>query len=141
MAELNLKHGDLTQKIIGCAMTVHSKMRNGYIERIYQKCLAIEFRKAGLLFKEEVDIPIFYGDTIVGRRRADFVVKEKVVVELKAITNLENEHIAQALNYLETSGLEICLLINFGAKSLQFKRLINETKNTILNHPVNPTNP
>ncbi|MCW3075048.1 MAG: GxxExxY protein [Flaviaesturariibacter sp.] len=141
MKESNLKYGDLTQKIIGCAMKVHSRMKNGYIERVYQKCMAIELQKAGVLYKEEIDMPIFYDDKIVGRRRADFIVDEKVVIEIKAITNLENEHIAQALNYLETSGLEICLLINFGSKSLQFKRLINENKSLALKHPINPINP
>ena len=141
MTDSNLKYGDLTQKIIGCAMRVHSTMKNGYLERVYQKCLAIELKKTGLHFGEEIDIPIFYDEEIVGRRRADFIVEERVVVEIKAIANLENEHIAQALNYLETSGLEICLLINFGSKSLQFKRLINEKKNLASRHHINPTNP
>ena len=120
-------------------MKVHSKMKNGYIERVYQKCLAIEFEKAALSFKEEIDMPIFYDETIVGRRRAYFIIESKVVIELKSVTNLENEHIVQALNYLETSGLEICLLINFGSKSLQFKRLISERKRVVIN-PTNHTN-
>jgi len=139
--ETALKYGDITQKVIGCAMKVHGKMKNGYVEAVYQKCLAIEFRKAALLFKEEVDIPIFYEDTIVGRRRADFIVAEKVIVELKARISLENEHIAQTLNYLETSGFEVALLINFGSKSLQFKRLINERKEAAVKNPLNPTHP
>lgn len=141
MTDFTLKHGDLTQKIIGSAMKVHSKMKNGYVERVHQRCLAVEFSKIGIGFKEEVDMPIFYEEQIVGHRRADFVIENKVFIEVKALANLENEHIAQALNYLETSGLKICLLINFGSKSLQFKRLINEKKNLALTHPTNPQNP
>lgn len=119
------KYSDLTEKIIGCAMRVHQKMRNGYQEKIYQVCLRIEFRKSGLLFSEETELPVYYDDIEVGRRRVDFLVEKKVVVEIKAVSTLTDVHLAQALNYLEVLNLEIGLLINFGAKSLEFKRLIN----------------
>lgn len=137
----DLQHNELTQKIIGCAMKVHGKMKNGYVEAVYQKCLAIELKNAGLSFQQEVDVPIYYNEIIVGRRRVDFIVGKNVIVEIKAITTLENHHIAQAINYLETHNLQIGLLINFGSKSLQFKRLVNGQKHIAVKNPVNPENP
>ena len=124
----HLKYGDITEKVIWCAMKVHQKMSNGYLEAVYQNCLAIEMDKAGINYEREVELPIFYEDIKVGKRRVDFMIEEKVLVELKAQAELTNAHLAQGLNYLETHNLEVGLLINFGAKSLQFRRLINERK-------------
>jgi len=142
MTQRTLKYSDITEKIIGSAMKVHSKMRNGYVEAVYQKCLAIELKKAGLLFQTEVDHPIYYEGLVVGRRRVDFLVEDKVAVEIKALSEITDAHIAQGLNYLEVQQLEIGLLINFGAKSLQFKRLVNERRlmHTKIQNPINPTN-
>lgn len=137
----DLKYNEVTQKIIGCAMKVHSKMKNGYVETVYHKCLAIELKKAGLKFQQEVDVPIYYDETIVGRRRVDFIVENNVIVELKAITTLDNTHLAQAINYLEAHNLQVGLLINFGLKSLQFKRLVNDQKRLPIKNPANPINP
>ena len=106
-------------------MQVHQRMRNGYQELIYHKCLIIEFKKAALSFLSEIELPIFYDDIEVGRRRVDFLIEKKVIVEIKALSELTGTHLAQALNYLETMNLEIGLLINFGAKSLEVKRIIN----------------
>jgi GxxExxY protein len=122
------KHSDLTAKIIGCAMKVHSTLGNGFQEVIYQRCLAIEMEKQGLVFARELEIPIYYETINVGMRRVDFLVTNKIMVELKAITKLEDIHLAQALNYLEAYKLETGLLINFGSKSLEFKRITNEYK-------------
>ena len=119
------KYSDLTGKIIGCAMQVHSTLGNGFQEVIYQRCLAIEMEKQNLTFQREIEMPIHYDGIEVGTRRADFLVEDKVLVELKAITELEKVHLAQALNYLEAYKLEVGLLINFGATKLQFKRLIH----------------
>jgi GxxExxY protein len=124
--ETGLKYGDITQQVIGCAMKVHGKMRNGYNEAIYAQCFSIELDKAHIKYQKELDIPVYYEQVIVGRRRVDFMIEEKIVVELKAVAELTDQHLAQALNYLECHHLEIGLLINFGAKSLQFKRLINQ---------------
>jgi GxxExxY protein len=135
--ETSLKYGDVTQKIIGCAMKIHSKMRNGYNEAIYSKCLAIEMDKAQIKYQRELDVPVYYEDVIVGRRRVDFLVEDNIVVELKALAELTDQNLAQALNYLECHKLEIGLLINFGAKSLQFKRLINQERGI---HRKNPAN-
>ncbi|MFQ5750689.1 MAG: GxxExxY protein [bacterium] len=120
-----MKYEDLTKKIIGCAMQVHSTLGNGFQEVIYQRCLAIELSEAGLDFAREMTMPIYYKSQQVGTRRVDFLVEDKIMVELKAVIQLEDVHLAQAMNYLEAYNLEIGLLINFGARSLQFKRVHN----------------
>ena len=122
------KHSNITGKIIGCAMKVHNTLGNGFQEVIYQRALAIELEKAGLSFQREMEMPIIYENQQIGTRRVDFFVEEKVMLELKALVQLENVHLAQALNYLEAYKIEIGLLINFGATSLQFKRLTIEQK-------------
>ena len=121
----------LTYQIIGCAMKVHKTLGNGFQEVIYQRCLAIEMESAGLSFGREIEQPIFYRGVDVGTRRADFIVANQVVVELKALTALEPVHIAQAKNYLVAYDFEIGLLINFGAKSLEYKRIFNDKKNPV----------
>jgi GxxExxY protein len=120
------KHSEITGKIIGCAMQVHSFLGNGFQEVIYQKALALEFKKARLNFSRELEIPIFYKDHIepIGTRRVDFLVENKVLVELKALIMLDDLHLNQILNYLKAYKIEIGLLINFGGKSLDYKRLI-----------------
>ena len=122
----NLKHQNITQEIIGAAFEAHKFMGNGFQEVIYQRALAIEMRKAGLEFAREIEQDIFYKDfqEPIGTRRADFVVAGEVLVELKAISALEDVHEAQILNYLKAYRLEIGLLLNFGSKSLEIKRLI-----------------
>ena len=128
MKNQNYKYTDLTGKIIGCAMKVHNTLGNGFQEVIYQRCLALEMEKQGLQFQREMEMPIYYGGVEVGQRRVDFLVEGKIMVELKAITELEKVHIAQALNYLEAFYLEIGLLINFGGTRLTFRRLIKERR-------------
>jgi len=121
-----LKYKDITEKIIGGSFEVHKFLGNGFQEVIYQRALAYEFSKSGLSFAREIEQDIYYKDLQepIGTRRADFVVEGKILVELKAIIQLEDVHLAQALNYLKAYKLEIGLLINFGSKSLTFKRLI-----------------
>ena len=126
MIKNEYKYSDITSKIIGCAMKVHATIGNGFQEVIYQRCLAIEMEKQGLKFVRELEMPIYYDDREVGTRRVDFLVEDKVMVELKAITQLDNIHLAQGINYLEAYNLKIGLLINFGSTSLDFKRLINK---------------
>ncbi|MDD4969650.1 MAG: GxxExxY protein [Paludibacter sp.] len=116
----------LTYQIIGCAMKVHKTLGNGFQEVIYQRCLAIELERSGLEFKREVEQTIYYEGIHVGTRRADFVVENKVVVELKALINLEDVHLAQAKNYVVAYKFERGLLINFGATSLQYKLIFNQ---------------
>lgn len=121
----------LTHKIIGCAMKVHSTLGNGFQEVIYQRALAIEFNNEKLNYTREHDMQIFYRDEEIGTRRVDFFVEQNIMVELKAISHLEDVHLAQAMNYLEAYKLPVGLLINFGAKSMEFKRVYN------LKHPLN----
>jgi GxxExxY protein len=116
-------HSELTGKIIGCAMQVHSALGNGFQEVIYQRALAIEMHQQGLHFSREHEMDIYYKGEHIGTRRVDFFVEDKVMVELKAVIQLEDVHLAQAINYLEAYGLEVGLLINFGSRSLQFKRV------------------
>ena len=118
-----------TEKIIGCAMKVHRELGSGFQEYIYQRALEIELKKALIKFISEYEMSIYYQGEIIGKRIVDFFVDEKIMVELKAVTDLEDVHLAQALNYLEASGQEVGLLINFGAKSLQLKRLHNRMLN------------
>lgn len=113
----------LTYKIIGCAMKVHGVPGNGFQGVIYQRAMAIEMKKEGLVFARELDVPIFYDSENIGSRRVDFLVEDKVLVELKALGQLEDVHLAQGLNYLVAYRMDKGLLLNFGARSLEVKRL------------------
>ncbi|MFZ4464263.1 MAG: GxxExxY protein [Bacteroidales bacterium] len=126
MIKPEYKYSELTAKIIGCAMTVHKTLGNGFQEVIYQRALEIEMEYASIDFKREFEMPIFYRNLHIGNRRVDFLVEGIVSVELKALVNTEPVHLAQAINYLEAYNLEICLLINFGNTKLEFHRLENK---------------
>ena len=126
-----MKYEDITGKIIGCAMKVHSTLGNGFQEVFYQRALAIEFRKQELGYQREMEMAIHYDGTEIGTRRVDFFVEDIIMVELKALIKLEDVHLAQAMNYCQAYNLPVGLLINFGAKSLEFKRVYN------VNHPEN----
>ena len=121
------KHSALTARIIGCAMTVHSALGNGFQEFIYQNALEMEMELEDISFSREHKMPIFFKGKQMGFRRADFLVENVVCVELKAVIELEDVHFAQAINYLEAFDLEVGLLINFGAKSLEVKRVTNKS--------------
>jgi GxxExxY protein len=112
-------------------MKVHSTLGNGFQEVIYQRALAIEMAKQKLRFEREMEMPIFYDSRSIGTRRVDFFVEDKIMVELKALIKLEDVHLAQSMNYCQAYNLPIALLLNFGAKSLEFKRVYN------VNHPEN----
>jgi len=120
-----MKHEELTYKIIGCAMEVHKHLGNGFQEVIYQRALAIEMTNQGLHYSREHKMQILYKGKDIGTRRVDFFVEDVIMVEIKAIINLEDVHLAQAMNYVEAYDLEIGLLINFGAKSMQHRRVHN----------------
>ena len=120
------KYSDLTSKIIGCAMRVHSALGNGFQEVIYQRALAIEMTDSGIEYSREHEMPVYYKQQQIGTRRVDFLVEGVISVELKAIIQLEDVHLSQAINYLEAYDLEVGLLVNFGAKSLEFKRVSNK---------------
>jgi GxxExxY protein len=123
-------HSELTGKIIGCAMEVHRVLGNGFQEVIYQRALEIEMNEQELHFSREHEMNIFYKGVKIGNRRVDFFVEEKVMVEIKAVVQLEDVHLGQAINYLEAYGLEVGLLLNFGSPSLQFKRVMKPKRST-----------
>jgi GxxExxY protein len=119
------KYQEITQKIIGAAMKVHTTLGNGFPEVFYQRALALQMAADGLNFIKECNMSVYYMDNKIGERRVDFFVEDKICVELKALINLEPAHFAQARNYLEAFNMEVGLLLNFGSISLQFKRLAN----------------
>lgn len=117
-------YSDLTRRVIGCAMEVHNTLGVGFQEVIYQRALAMEMTQAALEFSREHEMKIHYKGVEIGSRRADFFVEDRLMVELKAVTQLEDVHLAQTINYLEVHNIEVGLLLNFGSPRLKYKRLI-----------------
>ena len=120
----SLKHGELTHRVIGCAMKVHSAIGFGFREVIYQSALGLGMGRAGLSFERECEMPVLYEGVQVETRRVDFFVEGVVLVELKAVSGLDDLHLAQLWNCLQAFGLEVGLLLNFGATKTGFKRLM-----------------
>ena len=125
MIKEQYKYSEITEKILACSFEVHNILGNGFQEVIYQRALEKEFMLRNIKFLREFEMPIFYKKEQIGTRRVDFLVEDVIAIELKALTQLEDVHLAQAINYLEAYNLEIGMLINFGAKSLQYRRIIN----------------
>jgi len=125
----NFKYGELTEKIIGASFKVHNTLGNGFQEVIYQRALELELNANQIAHVRDFEMQIFYRDQQIGTRRVDFLVDDKISVELKAVIKLEDVHFAQAMNYLEAYNLEIGLLINFGSRSLEFHRFTNKKFN------------
>jgi GxxExxY protein len=121
----DFNYTNLTGRIIGCAMEVHKILGSGFQESVYQKAMAIEMQIQGIPYDREFAMPVFYKSRHISTRRVDFLVNKIISTELKAVHTLDDSHLAQAINYLEAFNLEIGLLLNFGSRSLQFKRLIN----------------
>ncbi len=128
------KYQELTGRVIGAAMEVHRHMGNGFQEVVYQRALAIELGLQGIGFEREKEMSLNYKGHDIGTRRVDFFIEEKIMLEIKAVIQLEDVHLAQAINYLEAYGMEIGLLINFGSPSLQFKRVMKPNPNPNPNH-------
>lgn len=122
-----MKHQEITKKIIGAAYSVHHYFGFGFLEKVYENALAIELRKNGLKFEQQIPIKVYYGDEIVGEYVADFLVENKVLVELKSMKKIEEAHHSQIINYLKALRLEVGLLINFGP-DIEFKRKILTVK-------------
>ncbi len=131
MIDEKYKHSELTGKIIGCAMEVHNHLGNGFQEVVYQRALSLELNMQGIEHIREQEMPLQYKGFDIGTRRVDFFIDGKIMLEIKAVKELEDVHLAQAINYLEAYGMEIGLLINFGNTSLQFKRVMKPKKNQI----------
>ena len=131
---------ELTGKIIGAGMRVHSVLGNGFQEVVYQRAMGVEFRTSGVSYEREKEMTIYYLGEEVGKRRVDFYVEGRVMVELKAVNGLDDSHLAQGRNYLEAYGVRIGLLINFGRTSLEFRRLYNNRRDACIKNPMNLLN-
>jgi GxxExxY protein len=141
---MTFKYGELTEKVIGAAFRVHGTLGNGFQEVIviYQRALELEFKMMDLPYAREFEMPIFYLNQHIGTRRVDFLIDDKISVELKAIIKLEDVHLAQAINYLGAYNLEIGLLINFGSKRMEFNRFTNKKYDpSIIKNPPSPPFP
>lgn len=125
MPSNQLLYGDLTEKIIGCAMKVHSFFGMGFPEAVYRRALIIELESIGLVCKTEVEKSVVYRERLIGKRRLDIIVEDKILVELKALAEPDNRWINQLINYLRVFDMEVGLFLNFGTPSLQYKRLMN----------------
>jgi GxxExxY protein len=123
---MEYKYSDITEKIIKAAMAVHSALGNGFHENVYQRALAIEFGLMNIEYHKEFSMPIYYKEIHIADRRVDFLVKNRISVETKAVIKLDDACPAQGINYLEAYNLEVGMLINFGAPSLEWKRLFNK---------------
>jgi GxxExxY protein len=119
-----LLEGELTEKILGAAFKVQNTLGAGFLEKVYENALSIELRKYGLSVESQKAFPVRYEGTVVGDYQADLVVSAKVVIECKAVNNLDPVHEAQLMNYLKASGLRVGLLINFARPKLQYRRLV-----------------
>ena len=123
-----MKYEEITRRIIGCAMKVHSNLGNGFQEVNYQRAIIIEMNLDRLNFEREKAMKIFYKCQKIGTIRVDFFVDGKIMAELKAVIKIEDVHLAQAENYLEAYNIETGLLVNYGSRSLEFKRIFNNSK-------------
>ena len=115
----------LTERIIGCAFAVSNCLGSGFLEKVYENALAHEIRKSGLAVEQQKRIDVLYDNVVVGQYVADLLVADCVLVEMKAVKALDDIHFAQCLNYLNATGLKICLLMNFGTPKVQVKRIVN----------------
>lgn len=124
MVDKNYLFSELTEQVIGCAMRVHTTLGHGFPEVIYQRALAVELEVSGLSFRREQAHPVYYREVQVGARIVDFLVQDCLLLELKATSELTDSHFSQTINYLTAFKLQVGLLLNFGQKSLQFRRFI-----------------
>ena len=124
-----MEHRELTEKIIGCAFKVFNKMGFGYLESVYEKCMMIELRKAGLHAENQKPITVYYDEEMVGDFVADIFVEDEIIVELKSVLNVSKKHEAQLVNYLVSTKKDVGLLINFAEEEVQVKRKIRILKN------------
>jgi GxxExxY protein len=117
---------ELSKKIIGCALIVSKTLGVGFLEKLYENALAHELRKAGLLVDQQHPVTVYYDGVVVGAYAADLLIEKTVLVELKAVAELNAVHRTQCVNYLKVSGLWLCLLLNFGTPRLEIKRVVND---------------
>jgi len=114
---------EITEKIIGCAFKVTNTLGSGFLEKVYENALVHELRKINIKVKQQESIEVYYDNIVVGEYTADILVEGNVLIELKAVKNLDEIHVAQCINYLRATGLKLCLLLNFGNPKLEIKRI------------------
>jgi GxxExxY protein len=119
-----LIYEDLTRQIIGIAMRVHRNLGAGFVEKVYQRALYLEFKNSKIKFEREKEIEIKYTGARIGYFNADFIIDDKVIIELKATDHIGDIHLAQIISYLKAAGLKVGLIINFANKSLEWKRVV-----------------
>jgi GxxExxY protein len=124
--ERRLSLDELTEKIIGCAYEVSNVLGTGFVEKVYENALVHELRKNGCRAEQQYPIAVHYDDVVVGEYVADLLVEGKVLLELKAVKALDEVHVAQCLNYLNATGLTVCLLINFGKPKVEIRRIVRD---------------
>lgn len=120
-------YNNLTEKVIGLAIKVHKELGSAYEEKVYQRALYLEFQRNKLKFEREKEVNIKYGPVTIGKKKLDFIVDGKVVVEIKKADSIDKVHIAQVVSYLKVLGLRLGLILNFGGSKLQIKRVITES--------------
>ena len=123
--ERRLALDQITERIIGCAQQVSNVLGCGFLEKVYENALVLELRKTGLDARQQHDIAVYYDAQVVGQYTVDLFVESSVIVELKAVSTLDEIHRAQCLNYLKATRLNVCLLINFGKPRLEVKRIVS----------------
>jgi len=116
---------ELSRKVIGCCYEVSNTLGAGFLENVYENALSVELERQELAYRRQVPLEVYYKEEVVGRYQPDFLVADKLIVEIKAVSDLSGEHQAQLLNYLRATGLDIGLLVNFGRPRIQVKRLVN----------------
>ncbi|HEX9653356.1 MAG TPA: GxxExxY protein [bacterium] len=121
-----MQHRELTEKIIGCAYPVYNKMGFGFLESVYEKCLLIELRKAGLRAESQRPITVYYDDEVVGDFVADVIVEDLIILELKSVVRVVKAHEVQLVNYLTATRKDVGLIINFSEKQVEIKRKVRE---------------
>jgi GxxExxY protein len=130
----NFRYSDITRKIIGASMLVHRNFGGGnFTENIFQRALLLELTESGLRYESEKELPVYYKNKLIGKKRVDIFIEGKILVELKAVGAFEKVHYNQVINYLKIFNLEVGLLINFGTSSLQVKRFVNNTHHHLPN--------
>ena len=132
---------ELTNKIIGAAYTVYNRMGFGFLESVYEKCLIIELHKMGIRSEHQAEICVKYDDKVVGEFKADLLVENEIIVELKSIKNISKMHEVQLVNYLVATGKEVGLLINFGEQGVQVKRKVRDLTDVFEEKELNSVNP
>ena len=122
--ENEILHKDLSYKIVGLAMRVHSKLGYGFLEKVYENALMVLFRREGIEAKQQAPITVYFEEEVVGNYYADILVEDKVILEIKSVENIIDAHIAQTLNYLKATGLRLAIILNFSKEKLKYKRIV-----------------